>query len=315
MAKPRIFVSSTFFDLKSIRANLERFIKEQGYDPVLFERGNVPYGKDEPLDEYCYREINSCDMVVAIIGGKYGSKSSSSEYSITQSEIREAVNKGKQIYIFIDKSVDTEYHTYLANKHIDGFKAVSVDNIKIFEFIESIYLLKAGNPVYGFETSEDIVKYLKEQWAGLFQRLLLTYAKSADYQIASDLKQGLDTLKSILDTINENNSNKTNLDEIWWLNHPAFSELKRVLDIGYRVVFLNLSELSSLLLARGFVFDENLSLTSDDYYDWDHKKKGTFIRINKCIFDDENNLKKIISTDWKEEYITLNELASDDSPF
>ncbi|MBU9852429.1 DUF4062 domain-containing protein [Rahnella aceris] len=313
MAKPRIFVSSTFFDLKTIRANLERFIKEQGYEPVLFERGSVPYGKDEPLDEYCYREINSCDMVVAIIGGKYGSKSSSTEYSITQNEIREAVSKGKQIYIFVDKSVETEYHTYLANKDVSGFKAVSVDNVKIFEFIESIYALKAGNPVYGFETSEDIVRYLKEQWSGLFQRLLTTSSKLADFQVANDLRQGLDTLKTILTAIDKNNSNQTNLDEIWLLHHPAFNEIKRILDIRYRVVFLNLDELSELLRARNFIRDENIT---EEFYDFDHKRNQSFIRIDRDIFDESGNLKRIIATDWRESYITLYERPSDDDiPF
>jgi hypothetical protein len=37
MAKPRIFVSSTFYDLRQIRSDLERFIKEIGYEPVLNE--------------------------------------------------------------------------------------------------------------------------------------------------------------------------------------------------------------------------------------------------------------------------------------
>lgn len=44
MARPRVFVSSTFYDLKQLRAELERFIHSLGYDPVLNERGLVPYG-------------------------------------------------------------------------------------------------------------------------------------------------------------------------------------------------------------------------------------------------------------------------------
>ncbi|HDI3138782.1 TPA: DUF4062 domain-containing protein, partial [Vibrio cholerae] len=38
MAKPRIFISSTYYDLKHIRSDLERFISEQGYDAVLNEK-------------------------------------------------------------------------------------------------------------------------------------------------------------------------------------------------------------------------------------------------------------------------------------
>ena len=58
MAKPRIFISSTYYDLRHIRNDLERFVKELGYEPILSERGQIAYGKTEPLEQYCYREIN-----------------------------------------------------------------------------------------------------------------------------------------------------------------------------------------------------------------------------------------------------------------
>jgi hypothetical protein len=50
MAKPRIFVSSTFYDLRYVRNDIERFIRDLGYEAVLNERGQVPYGKHESLD-------------------------------------------------------------------------------------------------------------------------------------------------------------------------------------------------------------------------------------------------------------------------
>ena len=74
MAKPRIFVSSTYYDLKHIRTNIEAFIKQMGYEPVLFESGDIPFHHDKPLDESCYKEIENSHMQVLIIGGRYGSK-------------------------------------------------------------------------------------------------------------------------------------------------------------------------------------------------------------------------------------------------
>ena len=63
MAKPRIFVSSTYYDLKYIRADLDRFIREQGYESVLNEKGHIPYGSAEKLEEYCYKEIELCEVL------------------------------------------------------------------------------------------------------------------------------------------------------------------------------------------------------------------------------------------------------------
>lgn len=73
MAKPRIFISSTFYDLKQIRVELDKFIDSLGYEPVRNEEGDIPYGKDEALQSYCYKEISNIDILISIIGSRYGS--------------------------------------------------------------------------------------------------------------------------------------------------------------------------------------------------------------------------------------------------
>ena len=42
MARPQVFISSTYFDLKSVREDLARFLKELGYDSIRHELGAVP---------------------------------------------------------------------------------------------------------------------------------------------------------------------------------------------------------------------------------------------------------------------------------
>ncbi|WP_145572929.1 DUF4062 domain-containing protein [Yersinia alsatica] len=316
MAKPRIFVSSTFFDLRSIRANLERFIKEIGYEAILFERGHVPYGKDNSLEEYCYREINNCDMLIAIIGGKYGSQSKSNENSITQNEIKEAIKKGKQIYIFIEKSVHSEYYTYIPNRDVKGFKPVSVDNVKIFEFIESIYSLQVGNPVESFETSEDILRFLKEQWAGLFQRLLMSTSRLSEVEMITDLKNTTETLNNLVSLLTKQKNDDAVIKEVLMFTHPAFNDIKKVADIRYRVCFFDFNELSELLSARGFEYDEATS--PNEHYDFDHQKFKKCIRVKRNIFDDELKLKIIPLSKWSKQAITIFDLPDpfdDDIPF
>lgn len=46
--KPRIFISSTFYDLKYIREDLANFVRSYGYEPVLFEDGDIGYVQEEP---------------------------------------------------------------------------------------------------------------------------------------------------------------------------------------------------------------------------------------------------------------------------
>jgi Domain of unknown function (DUF4062) len=76
MSKPRVFVSSTYFDLKHVRSSLETFITTLGFDVVLSEKGRIAYSPDMPLDESCYREAQAADILVLIIGGRYGSEAS-----------------------------------------------------------------------------------------------------------------------------------------------------------------------------------------------------------------------------------------------
>ena len=68
MAKPKVFVSSTYYDLRHIRAVLEAFIKQFGYDPVLFEKGAIPFQHDKTLEDNCLNEIEACDMLILIRG-------------------------------------------------------------------------------------------------------------------------------------------------------------------------------------------------------------------------------------------------------
>jgi hypothetical protein len=84
MAKPRVFISSTYYDLKYVRSSLELFVESLGFDPVLSERGDVAYAHDRPLDESCYREVQNCGIYVLIIGGRYGSEASTTKTGKTR---------------------------------------------------------------------------------------------------------------------------------------------------------------------------------------------------------------------------------------
>lgn len=319
MAKPRIFISSTYFDLRSVRADLERFINEIGYEPILFERGHIPYGKDDPLEEYCYKEINSCDILIAIIGGNYGSESKDQFNSITQRELKTAVDLSKQIYVFVESSVYNEFKTYKANKDVDGFKPVSVDDIKIFTILEEIYALPSGNPITPFEISENIVRFLREQWAGLFQRLLQESARQKEINTLQNLQDTASTLKQLVTYLTEEKTKgDKSIKAILMANHPAFSSIKKLADIQYRVAFHNMKELDSLLSARGYVKDERPN--DRGTIEWDNDKKEHGIKIAEHVFEKSGKLKIFEPNEWDDNWIqgyhySPENYLEDDIPF
>jgi hypothetical protein len=181
MARPRVFISSTYYDLKYIRASLESFVESLGFDAVLSEKGDITYTPGRALDESCYREAENADILVLIVGGRYGAQASNGaekpkgffdQYeSITRKEYSSAAQKEIPVYVLVEKSVYAEYQTYTHNKHVKGINYVHVDSVNVFLFIEEI-VAQSHNPVQAFEKYQDIESWLREQWAGFFRELL-----------------------------------------------------------------------------------------------------------------------------------------------
>ncbi|WP_406661556.1 DUF4062 domain-containing protein [Methanolobus sp. ZRKC3] len=214
MTKPRIFVSSTYYDLKHIRSSLEAFIENMGYAPILFENGDVPYKHKTSLDSSCYKEINTCHILILIIGGRYGSPSSENgkiekdendtcpDYnSVTMQEYLTARESEIPIYIFVEKNVYSEYRTYRENKDTAcEIKYAYVDNVNVFKLIDDISNQNRNNPIRDFDKFEDISNWLKEQWAGLFADYLL---KERNEDTLEDMSTKIAELSQVTTTLRE----------------------------------------------------------------------------------------------------------------
>lgn len=60
MPVPRVFISSTFYDLKYIRENLRYLVRNLGYEPILSEEGSVFYDPSLHVQEACLTEVPTC---------------------------------------------------------------------------------------------------------------------------------------------------------------------------------------------------------------------------------------------------------------
>lgn len=183
MARTRVFISSTYYDLKYVRASLDQFIEALGYDSVLSEKGAIAYAHDAPLDESCYREVASADIFVLIVGGRYGSEASEHRTgltktfyerydSITKQEYKAAAEKDIPVYVLIEKAVYSEYQTFTKNRDRTDIAYAHVDSVNVFHLIEEILAQPRNNPIQTFERFADIESWLREQWSGVFRELL-----------------------------------------------------------------------------------------------------------------------------------------------
>ena len=192
MAKPRVFISSTCYDLKEIRSQIREFIFDYGYEPILSEFGDIFFDYGEHPQDSCFKEIEKCQMFVLIIGNSFGSTyykttSVSAPSSITMEEFAKSIKCNLPKHVFINRFVDYDYQNYVRawDKYIHKLRdegKLSEENAEnkqkvrrefddtypfpqdsyrnLFRFIERIYAENVG--VQTFEFSSDIKECLKD---------------------------------------------------------------------------------------------------------------------------------------------------------
>lgn len=171
MSKTKLFLSSTCYDLKQIRADLLEYFHNQGYSPFLSENADFPINPQKDTIENCIENVkNNADIFVLIVGSHYGFQIENGK-SITNTEYLYAKKLGKPIYVFIYKPIISILPIWKKNKDADF--SDSVDSTKIFEFVQD--LRETGNNwCFEFELAQDIIKVLKNQFSHLFKESLDT---------------------------------------------------------------------------------------------------------------------------------------------
>lgn len=166
-SSPTIMVSSTFYDLRQIRADLASFILgDLGYIPLLSELPSFPVNPDLDTLENCRARVEkNADILVLVIGGRYGSIDDKTEKSITNLEFLTARRKGIPVYAFVEKSILSVMPIW--EKNPSGDFSAAVDTPRLFEFIE--YVRNQERVwTFSFETAQEIVSVLRLQLSHLF---------------------------------------------------------------------------------------------------------------------------------------------------
>jgi len=123
--------------------------------------------------------------------------------SVTKKEYETARKNDIPIYVFIEKNVHSEYHTYKKNRKNEKIEYAHVDNVNIFKLIDEIYAQKRNNLIRDFEKFDDLSSWLKDQWAGLFADLLSDKKHDKDLEDLSAQVSGLKDLSSVLKNYTE----------------------------------------------------------------------------------------------------------------
>lgn len=185
MAKPRVFLSSTCYDLSDARAALTTFLEGHGFEVLNSQKGSFGVAPKVHSHDACLEMMENADYVVLIIGGRRGGTYVGSEQSITNEEIKAALKLDRPILAFIDKRVDALRQTYRKNPGAD-FKP-AVDDTRVFDFIDWVASGHEDNWLHPFDSVADIIDTLRAQFAYFLLRYSQSFRKKP---AATSAKQG-----------------------------------------------------------------------------------------------------------------------------
>ncbi|WP_313419710.1 DUF4062 domain-containing protein [Stenotrophomonas sp.] len=176
MANPRVFISSTCYDLALERDSLLDFCASFGFEAALSERGDVFFHPDLHTHESCVNEIKNCHLLVLIVGGRFGGKYVvDNSKSITNAEFSAAKSAGIPIFTFIKSDVLQDHNTWQSNRDkpfVNDIHYPAIENqdhaTSIFAFIDEIRRAKSNNSYFSFQLPKDIHTALRKQWAAMF---------------------------------------------------------------------------------------------------------------------------------------------------
>lgn len=93
--RPRVFVSSTIYDLRDVRSALKFWLEELGAEVRMSEFNDFMRRPEQDTFESCFRAIEDCDYYILLVGGRKGSDYQPG-VSVTQQEYRIASELARQ---------------------------------------------------------------------------------------------------------------------------------------------------------------------------------------------------------------------------
>lgn len=161
MARPRIFISSTCYDLNDIRSELTDYLEKFNFEVLNSQLSNFGVVPGAHSHTACIEQVYNADFFIVIIGKRRGGTFIGSEKSITNEEYSLAVKRGIPVIVCVDKQVDNTLHLYKKNPTSD-FSSI-VDDNRIFHFVEYIKSSSSDNWVFPFDNIIDIKEIIKSQ--------------------------------------------------------------------------------------------------------------------------------------------------------
>jgi uncharacterized protein DUF4062 len=188
---PGVFVSSTCYDLIDLRAELETFLKDLGFLPIMSDRTSSEF--EVPTDrnsiDACLVNVQKCETFICVLSQRYGPRLGKHGFlniSATHLEYQAARQAGRSIYLYARDRLCADYSVWRQNrKKVSSLKFPWVGNDKndlgLFDLLEDHRKLasksKTTNWLWSFRDSIELKARigldLRKQSRALLLRSLL----------------------------------------------------------------------------------------------------------------------------------------------
>ncbi len=165
----RVFVSSTCYELRDLRALIRQWLEDHGLSPQMSDANGFPTHDGLPPYASCLRVLEECPLVIAVIDRRYGTVFDDwgpyEKYrglAPTHAEIVHALTRGKRTLIFVQEELWTFYEVWRKNGAM--FEGPSLPSGLQRETLLMFHEIKQRKPapwIRKFGTATEITKALQ----------------------------------------------------------------------------------------------------------------------------------------------------------
>jgi len=194
---PSVFVSSTIADLHYLRDGIRDAIEDLAYRPVMSEYGEIGYINSSTAAESCYRSVRQCQIVILIVGRRYGSIDSDG-FSVTHREYLAAKDSSLPTITFVEPEVLSFKEVFDSSPDAvlwDTFERMDKAR-STFGLLDAIRKSDTYNAILPFASVSDAKRKLKLQIADFVGDRLSDITSPVNQQIR-DILAEVRTLRNI----------------------------------------------------------------------------------------------------------------------
>ncbi|TKV82241.1 DUF4062 domain-containing protein [Bradyrhizobium elkanii] len=147
---PNVFLSSSCYELRDLRATVRQWLSDRGFNPILSEAGDFPHADGMPPYAACLPTLEECPLVIGVIDRYYGHPFDDwgpyqryAGLAPTHAELRHALDMGKRVLLYVHDDTWTFYEVW--RKNPAAFVSAPPTGLDI-RTLEMFHELKRRNP-------------------------------------------------------------------------------------------------------------------------------------------------------------------------